>query len=157
MVLIPQGTFLILPVMLQGPCNGSIQLQIDGQVLAPRDQAFAKADHLLVSWRDVKGNQEKIEGRIFGDFEWCKHIVEIDFTETCRKRQVGGAQRQPNWCCVVVRGCISLTNATFVVYCNVSLGVYRMCLFDRYNTINDKKKMSYNLAKKIFGCSLVCT
>ncbi|XP_023552934.1 exopolygalacturonase-like [Cucurbita pepo subsp. pepo] len=41
-VLVPSiGRFLVLPVLLQGPCNGLIQLQINGDLLASSDKAFA--------------------------------------------------------------------------------------------------------------------
>lgn len=41
-VLVPRmGRFLVLPLLLQGPCNGSIQLQIDGDLLASPDKAYA--------------------------------------------------------------------------------------------------------------------
>ncbi|KAK3014527.1 hypothetical protein RJ639_010077 [Escallonia herrerae] len=36
-VLIPDGTFIVNPVVFQGPCNGQITFQIDGVVMAPTD------------------------------------------------------------------------------------------------------------------------
>ncbi|KAK2987070.1 hypothetical protein RJ640_004796, partial [Escallonia rubra] len=36
-VLMPDGTFMVNPVVFQGPCNGQITFQIDGVVMAPSD------------------------------------------------------------------------------------------------------------------------
>lgn len=70
-VLIPQGTFLVLPLMLQGPCNGSIQLQIDGEVVASSGEPFANGDHWLAIHRVnnlVIGGQGWLDGQ--GSSAW---------------------------------------------------------------------------------------
>ena len=42
MILVPAvGRFLVLPVLLQGPCKGIIELQVDGDLLASSHKAFA--------------------------------------------------------------------------------------------------------------------
>ncbi|KAL0550155.1 hypothetical protein IC582_014657 [Cucumis melo] len=47
-VLIPaQGRFLVLPLLLQGPCHGVIRIQLDGELLAPSDKQFATGDYWL--------------------------------------------------------------------------------------------------------------
>ncbi|CAK9316523.1 unnamed protein product [Citrullus colocynthis] len=46
-VLIPQGTFLIFPLKLEGPCHGSTKLQINGNVLAPNDKCFIQGEYWL--------------------------------------------------------------------------------------------------------------
>lgn len=46
-VLIPQGTFLIFPLKLEGPCRGSTKLQINGNVLAPNDKCFIQGEYWL--------------------------------------------------------------------------------------------------------------
>ncbi|XP_022932251.1 exopolygalacturonase-like [Cucurbita moschata] len=41
-ILVPAvGRFLVLPVLLQGPCKGTIELQVDGDLLASSHKAFA--------------------------------------------------------------------------------------------------------------------
>ncbi|XP_038904219.1 exopolygalacturonase-like [Benincasa hispida] len=48
LVLVPAiGRFLVLPLLLQGPCNGFIQLQIDGDLLASPDKAFVSGYYWL--------------------------------------------------------------------------------------------------------------
>ncbi|KAE8650113.1 hypothetical protein Csa_010030, partial [Cucumis sativus] len=47
-VLIPaKGRFLVLPLLLQGPCHGFIRIQLDGELLAPLDEHFATGDYWL--------------------------------------------------------------------------------------------------------------
>ncbi|XP_038904214.1 exopolygalacturonase-like [Benincasa hispida] len=47
-VLIPaQGRFLVLPLLLQGPCHGFIHIQLDGELLAPVNKQFATGDYWL--------------------------------------------------------------------------------------------------------------
>lgn len=60
-VLVPAvGRFLVLPVKLQGPCNGFIKLQIDGDLLASPDKAFATGQDWLTIY---KVNNLVIDGR----------------------------------------------------------------------------------------------
>lgn len=48
MVLIPAGgRFLVLPLLLQGPCHGVIRIQLDGELLAPAGKQFATGDYWL--------------------------------------------------------------------------------------------------------------
>ncbi|KAG6577488.1 Exopolygalacturonase, partial [Cucurbita argyrosperma subsp. sororia] len=42
-VLVPDGRFLISSLVFKGPCNGSIGLRINGELLAPIDPNFAIA------------------------------------------------------------------------------------------------------------------
>ncbi|XP_038904218.1 exopolygalacturonase-like [Benincasa hispida] len=47
-VLIPAlGRFLVLPLLLQGPCHGFIRIQFDGELLAPTDNHFATGNYWL--------------------------------------------------------------------------------------------------------------
>ncbi|XP_078443357.1 exopolygalacturonase-like [Wolffia australiana] len=57
---IPQGTFFVNPLIFSGPCNGSVQIRLQGTVLAPADLApftgdkidwiaFRHIDHLLLT------------------------------------------------------------------------------------------------------------
>ncbi|KAG6577493.1 Exopolygalacturonase, partial [Cucurbita argyrosperma subsp. sororia] len=46
-VLVPEGSFLVLPLVLEGPCKGSIGLHINGELLAPVSKNFATGEYWL--------------------------------------------------------------------------------------------------------------
>ncbi|XVF70775.1 hypothetical protein PTKIN_Ptkin11bG0189300 [Pterospermum kingtungense] len=46
-ILIPQGTYLVHPIVLQGPCRGPVALQVKGVVKAPVDAASLYLDHWI--------------------------------------------------------------------------------------------------------------
>ncbi|KAG6577492.1 Exopolygalacturonase, partial [Cucurbita argyrosperma subsp. sororia] len=46
-VLVPAGSFLVLPLVLEGPCKGSIGLLINGKLLAPVSKNFAIGKYWL--------------------------------------------------------------------------------------------------------------
>lgn len=50
MVLVPNGNFLVGPVMLQGPCKGPIELRINGILLAPTGNSAAGDSWLNIHW-----------------------------------------------------------------------------------------------------------
>ena len=41
------GSFLVLPLVLEGPCKGSIGLHINGELLAPVSKNFATGEYWL--------------------------------------------------------------------------------------------------------------
>lgn len=46
-VLIPLGTYLVLPTVFQGPCKGAIAFQVKGVLRAPTDAASLHLDHWI--------------------------------------------------------------------------------------------------------------
>ncbi|KAM3696263.1 hypothetical protein ACB098_06G026000 [Castanea mollissima] len=48
LVLIPRGTYLLWPIVLNGPCNGLLEFVIIGTLKAPTDKAFSiNVDHWI--------------------------------------------------------------------------------------------------------------
>ncbi|XWS27784.1 hypothetical protein CRYUN_Cryun25bG0010100 [Craigia yunnanensis] len=53
-ILIPSGTYLVHPIVLQGPCKGAIAFQVVGVVMAPIDATSRYLDH-WISFRYIDG------------------------------------------------------------------------------------------------------
>ncbi|KAF5206531.1 ABC transporter ATP-binding protein/permease VMR1 [Thalictrum thalictroides] len=80
-VLIPQGTYLAGPVLMNGPCKNSITFQLDGTVKAPFDM-FGKTDWIVFKYINgltVSGNGA-FDGQ--GALTWSQN--------QCSKKEKGG-------------------------------------------------------------------
>ncbi|KAL5737514.1 hypothetical protein ACOSP7_030275 [Xanthoceras sorbifolium] len=47
LVMVPEGKFLVGPMVLTGPCNGPIDIHLQGDLVAPTDQASLDLDHWI--------------------------------------------------------------------------------------------------------------